>query len=379
MKIAVLGDIVANYVEKTKLDLDVFLNDYRNSTILKTLSEFDFVIGNLEAPITNSENEIFKTGPAIKNPKEVIEILKLSNINVVTLANNHIYDFGEIGLTETINICNQNGIKTVGAGKSLDEITKPLILEKNDQKIAVINFAENEFNTISLDDKIIGSNSLDLINLFYQISNVKGKVDYVIVISHGGHEQYNYPSPRIKKLYRYLIDLGADALIAHHPHVPQGYEVYNGKPIYYSTGNFIFPSTEENFSNHHGYVVGLDLIQDKIIYNIYPYKQCWENFKVDVMERNEKTNFVNLIETLSTEITNDNVLQENWAKFCETRKDSFFNSLFPFNQRIVNKLTKFSIQSLFVPEKHFLKILNLIRCESHKDILIQSIKKKVYR
>ena len=374
MKVGILGDFCLSYVDSSIPDMDQIIETYRKSSILKELGKIDLNIVNLEAPITNSEKQIKKTGPNLKNPEKVIDIFKLTNVQICTLANNHIYDFGTDGLNDSIEICEKNNIKVVGAGLDHEKIVTPLIIEDNKIKIAIINFAENEFNSIDLAEKVAGSNSLNVIEIYNQINKAKLNSDFVIIISHGGHEEYHYPSPRIKKLYRFFVDIGVDAVIGHHPHVVQGYEEYKDKPIFYSIGNFFFPSTEKIRANHEGFVVVLEFLSNKLKYNILPYFQCLDDFSIDLMEGNDKLEFLEKLKSLSEKISNDNELKQEWYKLIQNRKEYFIDSLFPFNPKITKRLLKFGLYKLFVPKNHFLKMIDLIRCESHRDILISSLK-----
>ena len=87
----------------------------------------------------------------------------MMNVQICTLANNHIYDFGVDGLKETLEMCQKHNIRTVGAGLNIQDVTMPLLIEDNEIRVAVITFAENEFNTIDLYEKGVGSNNLDLL------------------------------------------------------------------------------------------------------------------------------------------------------------------------------------------------------------------------
>ena len=312
----------------------------------------------------------------MKNPKEMVDIFRLSKVQVCTLANNHIYDFGAEGLKDSIDICERNNIKTLGAELDYQKIHEPLFIGNGKIKAAIINFAENEFNTIDLDDKGIGSNGLDIIEIYNQINYAKTNSDFTIVIAHGGHEEYHYPSPRIKKLYRFFIDIGTDAVIGHHPHVVQGYEEYKSKPIFYSIGNYLFPLDEKVASNYEGYVVILELLKDRLNYSILPYTQSLDNYSVNLMEEDQKLEFLNKLKSLSAKILNDNELKEEWHDLVQSRKEFFINSLFPFNSKVTNRLLKYGLYKMFTPKNHFVKMIDLIRCESHRDILLNCIKDK---
>ena len=375
MRIGILGDFCLSFAD-TAVNPSQIIKDFSKSSILLSLNNNKYNIVNLEAPITNSESPIIKTGPSLKNPKEAIDILKLMNVQICTLANNHIYDFASDGLKDTLNICEKHNIKTTGAGLNPQKIYEPLIIEDDEITLAIISFAENEFNSIDMLENGVGSNNLDIIELSNQINIAKFKSDYIIIIAHGGHEEYHYPSPRIKKLYHFLIDIGADAIIAHHPHVVQGYEEYKSKPIFYSIGNYFFPSSENSKANHEGFVVILDISKNMISHSIVPYTQCVNNFQVELMTGEQKIEFIKDVKSLSLVIKDDHELEKKWADFIQSRKETFLISLFPFSLKVVRRLVKYGLDRFFVPQKHFLKLLNLIRCESHRDILISSLKEK---
>jgi poly-gamma-glutamate capsule biosynthesis protein CapA/YwtB (metallophosphatase superfamily) len=211
------------------------------------LRKADLSITNLESPITNSNQKIPKTGPHIKSHPDSLSVLKKTGINLVTLANNHIMDFGVTGLRDTLDACQEQLINTVGAGINPDETVAPFFIGKDGLKVAIINIAENEFGTIK--DDHAGANPLNIVQNFYSIQRTSEEVDYVIVIIHGGHEHYPLPSPRMKETYRFFIEAGASAVVGHHPHCFSGYEVYNNAPIFYSLGNFLFDK-EKRYTNH---------------------------------------------------------------------------------------------------------------------------------
>ena len=376
MRIGILGDFCLSYSKSLGANINKVIEDYSKSSILKELSKNDLNIANLEAPIINSDKRIKKTGPNLKNPEEIIDIFRLSKVQACTLANNHIYDYGIEGIRESIEICEKNSIKTVGAGIDREEILKPLIIEDDGIKAAIINFAENEFNTIDLKEKGAGSNGLDVIDIYNQINYARLNSDFLVIIAHGGHEEYHYPSPRIKKLYRFFVDVGADAVIGHHPHVIQGYEEYKSRPIFYSIGNYFFPSIEKLFLNHEGFVVILELVKDNLTYSILPYTQCLDSYSVNLIEGGQDIEFMDRLNSLSKKITDDKMLEKEWEGLVQNKKDYFINSLFPFNPKITNRFVKYGLYKLFTPHWYFLKILDLIRCESHKDLLVSSLKEK---
>ena len=181
----------------------------------------DFSIVNLEAPVINVKpTPIKKSGPCLGVAPLTVKVLKDAGFGVFTLANNHFYDQGQTGVNATIDTCNQYGILTAGGGKTDIQARKPLMLEKEGKQVAIINACEHEFSIATSEHG--GSNPIDLIHMQKDITTARKIADYVVVILHGGVEQYHYPTPRMKRWYRHFVDLGADAVINHHQHCING-------------------------------------------------------------------------------------------------------------------------------------------------------------
>lgn len=270
----------------------------------------DLNIINFECPVVKIANnkKIIKTGPHLSTDANVFAQLKKLNIKVVTLANNHILDYGEEGLATTISTCRNENIATVGAGKNLEEASRPAIIEVKGSKIAIINFCENEWSIAS--DKHGGANPLSIIDNLKQIKTARESADFVVVIIHGGHEIYNLPSPRMVNEYRFFAENGADAVINHHPHCISGYEVHNKVPIFYSLGNMLFTKNTPYKGWDTGLVVRLKLEKNKPAeFSLHPVRQSKDNFKLSLLESNAKEETISEIEDLSRTIKDKKELQ----------------------------------------------------------------------
>src|SRR5690606_25591800 len=124
-------------------------------------------------------------------------------VDLVTLANNHILDYNNEGVLDTVEFCKKNKLETVGAGSDLINASKTFYLNIKKRTIAIINFAENEWASASKNSA--GANPMDIVDNVTQIKEAKSNSDFVFVIVHGGHEYYNLPSPRMKKQYRFYV------------------------------------------------------------------------------------------------------------------------------------------------------------------------------
>lgn len=341
---------------------------------LEIFRNADMSIINLEVPLTDSIELIDKTGPNIKASKECVNSLKAAGIDLVTLANNHIYDFGNKGVADTLEVCKESGIDTVGAGMNLEEAQKTYYKEIKGLKIAVVNFAENEWNSAEVDHA--GSNPMNLIDNVKQIRDAKKNSDFVMVIVHGGHEYYLYPSPRMQKEYRFYAEEGASIVVGHHTHCVSGYEIHNDVPIFYSLGNLFFPWEGKPDFWYEGMLLKLNILTENksICFELIPYEQSKRVDEIKIMEEPGKGKFFNNINSINNIMSDEPLLQNEWEKFVGKRSEIYFSNIMiqsDFLRKIVHKL-----KLLKNPKKEYSKkVLNIIRCESHRDILISSIKK----
>jgi poly-gamma-glutamate capsule biosynthesis protein CapA/YwtB (metallophosphatase superfamily) len=212
------------------------------------LSQGNWVMGNLETPIAGAELKY--TGyPLFNAPDSLADSLKAAGFNVVTTANNHALDRGEIGLRQTLENIQKRGLYPVGTHAALEDAPKILILEKNEIKMAILAYSYGT-NGIPLP---AGKDYLvSLINepqMIQDISRARAQgADIVTVALHFGIEYQRQPNAAQKRLVENLVKAGADIVLGSHPHVVQPYEIFelpgaSGKPrkaaVIYSMGNFI--------------------------------------------------------------------------------------------------------------------------------------------
>ena len=368
MRILIAGDYVPQYRIQNLIENNdfSFFDQTRNLT-----REMDFAIVNLEAPIYDGKcKPIQKFGPNLKSTPKVIESLKYGGFNVVTLANNHIMDYGAKSLKETETLLNKAGILHVGTGKNLKEAGKTLYLEKNEKRLAIINCCENEFSIAEYNKP--GANPLNPIKQFHAIQEAKERSDYILVIVHGGHEHWQLPSPRMVETYRFFIDAGADAVINHHQHCYSGYEVYKNKPIFYGLGNFCFDTSQPLDFLYEGFAVELNF-KENLNFNILPYNQCKDNVKINFLETD--TFNKRLIE-LNEIIQNPDKLRIETDKYYSSFNSFIDESLQPYNNRLLRKLYSLKLIPKLFRGRKFKILEDLILCESHRDKVSYYLKNK---
>lgn len=324
-------------------------------------------ITNIECPLTEAEYPMKKIGPSLKASIKAAEALSFAGFNLVTLANNHIMDYGDEGFLSTIEACAKQNIETVGAGEDNESARKIVYRMVGEQRVAILNFAENEFSTTTGDYP--GANPLNLIENYNDIRLARENADHVFVIVHGGHEMYNLPSPRIRNTFRFFADAGASVVIGHHTHCYSGYEIYKGTPIFYSLGNFIFDYPgRQAWEWNTGYAIELNL-NSIIEFSIIPYVQCSDLPGVHLMDADNKLKFNDDIERLNRIISYENLLRIEFDKYCKTVKRMYLSFIEPHSITLLHYLRNRKVLPSMLSKKKKMLYLNLIRCESHRDVV----------
>jgi poly-gamma-glutamate synthesis protein (capsule biosynthesis protein) len=289
------------------------------------------------------------------------------------MANNHIMDYDVAGALDTVEFCKTNGIETVGIGRTIEDSGKPCSVNIKGKRIAILNFADNEF--LSTPDGSFHCNHIDPVRCFYEIQIARQNHDYLIVIVHAGNEFYELPSPRTKKLYRYIIDLGADVVMSHHTHASSGYEIFNSKPIFYGLGNFVYDWPGKiNSGWNKGYVVRLQ-ISEKVEFEIIPLKQCNEEAGVFHLNAEEREAFNKEIGQLNQIIADDKHLEIEFQKYCNSVFPMYDAFIEPYFGKYITALRKRGFFPKLMSRRKRLLLLNITRCESHRDVLIRLLKR----
>jgi poly-gamma-glutamate synthesis protein (capsule biosynthesis protein) len=203
------------------------------------LSRVDVTIGNLECPVAAGGQVVDKMFTFRANPATLAKLK--SHIDVVSLANNHSGDYGPEALTETMQHLKNSGIPYFGAGLNLTEAHKPYLFERNGIRIALLGYDEFLPRSFEAGPGRPGVAWSEDEQVVLDIRRAReAGADVVVPFMHWGWENETAPSARQRQLAKVMIDAGADAVVGAHPHITQGVEMYRGRPIVYSLGNFVF-------------------------------------------------------------------------------------------------------------------------------------------
>jgi poly-gamma-glutamate synthesis protein (capsule biosynthesis protein) len=239
--------------------------------LLPTLRDADLRIVNCESALTNAAKAVWKSGAVFKGSPAHATGLTTVPFDVACLANNHVLDYGERGLRDTLNVLHRHGIKTVGAGLNAGQAYAPLSTGVNGQLVHVVNISEGEDETASRGGA--GVFGWDIQRAVDTIGRCKEDGGTVIAIAHCGLEYVPFAPPYVVEAFRAMADAGADAVIGHHPHVPQGVEWRGRTPIVYSLGNFAFFQQTDLHHRKIGLFVTLRLDRGRVTYvDLHPYR-----------------------------------------------------------------------------------------------------------
>ena len=331
--------------------------------VKKVFDDSDIKVLQWEVVCGMEGEPIPKSGPNLHNPVYCIDFAKALGIDVTLLANNHTGDFGSEMALVTRDRLAEAGFKTVGVGKDLEEAGKPLFIEHDGVKIALLNFCENEFGTARRNGA--GTNPYSVVSITESIRSARDTADLVFLTMHGGHEQNPLPSPRMTKEFRFYAQSGADIVFNCHTHCPEGVEVIDGTPVIYSPGNFYFPkddlfggTVESDKIWRTGYLSKFYCDEKGVYaYELIPYR--FEIGKIAVLTGEDEDKFFAYINKITMPISDSEKLQNLFDGWSFARG---YNGYFKTIQKGLPELTDET-------RNGYLPVRNIFTCESHCDMM----------
>ena len=336
------------------------------SGVAGVIGDADYSIVNLECPVAGTE-PVPKVGPSLQCGEEALKALKYAGFSCVTLANNHINDFGPEGVVGTISMLDEYSIDHVGAGKDITEASRVFFKTIGEETVAIVNCCEREFSIAGPDSP--GACPLDPVLRFQDIRKAREEADHLVVILHGGYERCPFPSPRMVNYCRFFIDAGADAVICHHQHCASGYEIYSGKPIFYGLGNFCFDSDgKEECAWNEGLMVELSLNSkgEESSFRLIPFTQCAIEPSVKLMEEAEAQAFKEKLASINDVLADPEALRKAYEAFLD-RHAATYARVFAPNGKIARFLSGIGLLKPFLSQRKRLLLKDYIDCESHRE------------
>ena len=238
--------------------------------ILDFLHSADHVVANVEGPVANAEQNTTTSG--VQQLLHTIDpaatkVLKNMHADIWNICNNHIMDAGEYGIECTLREAEKCDAKTIGAGMDIHQARKPVILDEAGG-IGLFGVGYQRACRKADENKAGCYSWSDLDEIQKTIDDIKKQCRWCIVVAHAGEEFTPLPSPYTRERYHKYLEMGADIVVAHHPHVPMNYETVGDKIIFYSLGNFIFDTDYQRsqFNTDIGLLVKLNFTENEFSY-----------------------------------------------------------------------------------------------------------------
>ena len=280
--------------------------------MLPVLRGADLRIVNCECALTAARKPVWKSGAVFKGLPAHVAGLTCVPFEVACLANNHVFDYGLRGFRETLDVLRRNGIRTVGAGLGFEEALTPQTVLVKRTRVTILNFSEGEDLTASRGGPGVCGWEID--RLAALVRKAKKRGDFVIAVGHAGLEYIPFPPPYVVEAFRALAEAGADCVIGHHPHVPQGLEVRDGRLIAYSLGNFVFFQPSELYYRRTGFCLMIHVRGNRLSsYELLPYRITGQGLrKLDGLEGSK---FLSEIGRISEPLRSASGIAEAWQAY----------------------------------------------------------------
>ncbi len=371
LSILIAGDLVP-----TKTNQELFVKGGMSSLLGDALNELfqkaDVSSVNLECPLTTSDTPIAKCGPNLRALPETIKGIKALNPTVIGLANNHILDYGEKGLLDTLSLLSDYDIPYVGVGKNLKDAAQSIhIVEEKGWRIGFYACAEHEF-TIATEERP-GANPFDPFETGDIIKSLKDecKLDILIVLYHGGKEYYQYPSPGLQKVCRHLVQKGADLVVCQHSHCIGAYERYLNGDIVYGQGNFIFDT--KNPLSVESLLISYKVGDGTSSIDFLPIRRHLDGSgTVSLAQGEEAESILTAFQKRSEEIKQPRFIENNYSTLAKRLLPNYLYGFSPFCKwvsKIDRHIFKGKLIKLLYPKKKLLAIQNYIECEAHWEVV----------
>ena len=374
-KYIVIGGDFAPTQSNQKLFAEGKIQQLIGNELYELMEKAEYRVFNLEIPFLNEGKPIKKCGPSICADSETILGIKAVKPSILSLANNHILDYGKEGLETTLRLLQENGIDYIGAGFDLEEAAKPQILECEGKKIGIYACAEHEFSAIGYTNKF-GANPFEPLRSLNEIEELKKQCNYLIVLFHGGAELYRYPTPEQQNICHKMVEKGADLVLCQHSHCIGAVEEYRNAHILYGQGNFLFDY--KNIEEYQtGLLVKIDVENMELEY--IPVKKQKNGIRLASL--NEKDKILNGLKERADAVKRTGFVEEMYNHFAVEQAKLYLyrcSGVFGLTIRLMEKLLKINLFNVIFSEKRLLFLLSIFRCETHRERVIRGLEAMLY-
>jgi poly-gamma-glutamate synthesis protein (capsule biosynthesis protein) len=335
----------------------------------------DLFVANLECPLIDVPSPILKTGPVLGAPAACARGLGAMGLHAVGLANNHCLDHGAAGLASTLEACAGAGVATFGAGATLAEARRPLVLDVKGLRVGLLAMAEREWSLAT--PTSAGANPLDVMQFVRQMRTLRAQVELLVVLVHGGAEGYQLPSPALRDTCRFLVEEGAHLVTCQHSHCVGTYEVYRKQLIVYGQGNFIFDYADHGQGGQEGLLIALEVQgSGETAFDLIPFTQGPAGAGLAAMAPGAEAAFRQALELRSGAMAQEGHVEASWEDHCQTRVLSLMDEVLGHG-RLLRRLNRDGALLRWRGKAYYRNLLSIFQNESMVETMNTLLRNKL--
>lgn len=367
----ILGDIRPDVIAS---EISIGSNWSISLALKALLNSASICIANLEGVLGDLSHPISKTGKHSGGDTKVAEYLQKLGIHIVSLANNHAFDFGRLGLRSTMSALKEQGIGFVGAGECEEEAWhfSRIVIDK--ESIGIIGVSHNEFGVAGFASPgVAGFNEW---MAFRSIQSALKTCDKVIILYHGAVEYLRFPSPDLRRRCLFFMEAGADAVICQHSHIAGAFEIVEGKPIIYGQGDFMAKISHNSIADAacSAFLVELQSLSSTRGFqlNLHPIRISKNSFyrTVELIEGTERELALKDIHYLCSLLADEKCWRREWDRVVN-ELGPFLESQLAQSSSIRQKMgCRLPMLRKRIDRNHRIVLENLIRCEAHREVIL---------
>jgi poly-gamma-glutamate synthesis protein (capsule biosynthesis protein) len=339
-------------------------------------AQVDFALVNLECPLGTGAGGP-KSGPRLSAGDGWALLLAEAGVDAVALANNHMMDQGPEGLDATLTAASDAGLRIVGAGEDLAAAREPIVASAGGLKVAFVAMAEHESGVAG--PRSPGVCPIDPGAALEAIRSAAAEADVVVVVLHGGNEGFPLPRPGLRDTARFLVDCGAHAVICNHSHVIAPVEWYAGAPIAYGLGNLYFPieGPESPKSWYCSVAAVLEIGDDGVGLTLVPLTFDETRQGVYPLPFQAAAALAERLGALTELLADDTRLKQAWMVHVDSERRHYVSTLLGLT-RLERAAFKSGLWPWWrMPHKRLPALLDTVRCESHREAVIDLLEDEV--
>ncbi|MBB3034380.1 CapA family protein [Alteriqipengyuania lutimaris] len=341
----------------------------------------DLAVANLEFVMNRSAPAAEKIGPVLAGKPRDAQFLAAAGFGMLTCANNHIKDYGEAGVLETLAACREAGLRTTGAGHDAAQAAEPARIMLNGRKIGIFALSEREFNAATKAEA--GAHVFDPLTDLETLRALAEECDFVVAIYHGGIEYYQYPSPLLQRTCRSFVRHGADLVLCQHSHVIGTMEAYEGGHILYGQGNCIYGYRAGKPQWNEGLAVSVKLPggdDSAPEIDLIPIG-CDENGVVDLLPPEHAKACLDALGERSRQAEDEVWLEQSWNAFCDRLAGNQLPhvlglGLWPTR---LNRVLGGRLVRMLYNRRQRMIAMNVVRCDAHREVALTAFEQSLGR